>query len=1249
MDNVMNFLNNKKIKDAFYTWKFKTEKKKFDSKLKEHYNLKRCFRKWLKLKNKRRIIDDLINKKKNALTEKFVNTSQNIDNILLKKSKEYFLGRLIKNINNQLVCDMIDNAYINNYKRIFLNKLAKIPNLFKGFNKLLKTLNDKIKKDAIKKIKKKLRVDKFGKELKNILIKKLKEKFLSKIDFNKDYDDKNLDKKEIDIIKSGKKLKRIMDKNLKRYVFNKLMNYFKKYKKYDTLIKSTGKIFKKKFMENFKDKLEKINALNKIQKIMDNKKLEDFINKLKDISNSPEGKNNQKLVRCIKLKIKLQKLLLDKVLKDAFNEIKKKYNIVIGKNKLNKLMNTRYKKRFLYLIHLIYMFNKPKTSKIKSRYPLFNMTDLSAKIEQLLLKKIKQKFIDDLKNIKKIDKQLHYMFLTLNNKVKEDIFNIIKTLDFVNKLEKIFNKKYLLNKKEFLEKLKNERDINKKNEEEIKKEKDKKNEDNLKLKNYSDLWKKKVDLNNIRNKLIDKKKLKDKENKELLEKYFNNWKENKDKKNILSNLKNLKNEEIKDKNNSTLRKNLNKLNDKSTRRKILNDLSKLSKLKNILKNNDKNILSKSFNTWKNNAKSLKIKTISNLKLTPQKIYNTQYTPRKQKRPEFSIIKQNIISINDKNPNSDYKKNKKNDKPVKKDRSIKKRKIKRNKSKSRPKSKQNKYEKIRETLQKHFKKWKNNIQKMKIKDDFQHVINKIKDFNEKYGIKDDNMPSLNEEILQKLKKATVYLLLDIYKKNHDLILKKYFNKWKKKIKNNKEKNEEEPRNKYIKKKLPLEHKIKEINKDKYKEIDNNKYLIKLRTKEDKIFTKKKTKLNLYKERIDLYNSLSSRTSHNNIHTPTDTNYYMSNPESTYNSNKSRYMPYYQSENTLNEIPEKEYISKSIEKRRPKRNLMNIKVYDYDNNKEENNDENENEDTDEKYHHLDYSENTYPYDRKNETEEKNNAVNMINLDKTFSSKDYSTNNHFTLIEEFNEVRKPANYTNKPVYEKKHIKNKNKKIKNLLFPFFQNINLSVNLDQNNNLLTDRTSRNYNKSRNVITNINDSNEPEYSYISKSQQHRKRDKLNTFNVSIPVNNNKTINNEYESDMDYKNLDTENNRLKYSELKTDKITPIKEYNNNYTNEDINNKNKKGIINLKTPFRKYGVNWEKGNSTCPRIIKKDIDNNNYLNEENKGKKIKRTRHDKCKSGLDYLNGNNGYYLNDNMYDNNNYMNMKYDSSRKKLFI
>ena len=51
------------------------------------------FRKWLKLKNKRRIINDLINKKKNALEDIFIKKSNNIDTLLLYKKKQYFLGR----------------------------------------------------------------------------------------------------------------------------------------------------------------------------------------------------------------------------------------------------------------------------------------------------------------------------------------------------------------------------------------------------------------------------------------------------------------------------------------------------------------------------------------------------------------------------------------------------------------------------------------------------------------------------------------------------------------------------------------------------------------------------------------------------------------------------------------------------------------------------------------------------------------------------------------------------------------------------------------------------------------------------------------------------------------------------------------------------------------------------------------------------------------------------------------------------
>lgn len=53
-------------------------------------------------------------------------------------------------------------------------------------------------------------------------------------------------------------------------------------------------------------------------------------------------------------------------------------------------MLERYKKRLLYLINLIYIYNRPKANKINSRYPLFNMTDLSSKIDKLILTKIKK-------------------------------------------------------------------------------------------------------------------------------------------------------------------------------------------------------------------------------------------------------------------------------------------------------------------------------------------------------------------------------------------------------------------------------------------------------------------------------------------------------------------------------------------------------------------------------------------------------------------------------------------------------------------------------------------------------------------------------------------------------------------------------------------------------------------------------------------------------------------------------------------
>ena len=1218
MESATNYLNNKRIKGAFNTWKFKAEKQKCESKLKDHFILKRCFGKWLKIKNKRRIISDLVNKKKNALEEKFVKASKNIDNILLYKTKQYFIGRLIKNVYNQIVCDILDNSYIKNYKRMFIYKLSLKPRLIKGFTKLDKTLNDNIKKDAIKKIKKKLKVNSFGEKLINTLIRKLKEKFISKIEFNKDYDDNNLDKEQIKIIKSGKKLKRIISKNLKKYAFNKLKNPFRMYKNVDKLNKYTEKICKKKFLENLKNRIDKINALNNIQKIIDKNKQDIFINKMKNISNSPEGKKNQNIIRCINLKNILKKIILNKVQKDAFHEIKNDYNIIIGGNNLSKLMNTKYKKRLFYLIQLLCLYNKPKAKKKHSRYPssyMTELTELSTKIEKLMLNKIKKKFINKLKiikNIKKIDERLNHMFLTLNNNVKKEIFDIFKAMHFVNKLNQIVNnirdKRKQLIKKEFLDKLKKESDNIKKieNNNFLRNALNNWNsltnknkilnslKNHLKLKKYYDLWKTKIDLNEIKNILIDMKKLRDKNNKELLEKHFNKWKEHTNKMNILSKIKDSKKEEIK--------------------KKIL------PKLKNILKSIDKNFLSKYYNRWKTNSKLLKLKMISDNaenpkpKLIPQTIYNTEYKPKKPKKPEFLIMKQNVISIND-NKNTKDK-----EKDVKKDKSIKKRIVKRNKAKSKPK--QNKFVKNFDILKKTFERWKKIAQEVKIKEDFKYIINKIKDYNDKKERKDNNPPISDENILQKLKKATVYLLLDLYKKNCDLLLKKYFNKWKKNIyEKNKEEKEEEPQNKYIKKKLGADNGLKEINKD-----TNNPQIIKSRN--DKVFTKKKTKLNLYKEKIDLYNSLSLKSIYNND----QPDYQISNTEYSNNPINNNYNPYITTQNILSENPEKEYL-RSIKKRNLELKIMSMTEYDDPQDDKEKDDE----DIIGEYP-KESMENWDEYERKKEIEDKININNGINLDKSLSSIDYSTKNHITLIEESNEVRKPINLTDKKPYEKKYPE-KNKKIKNLLSFPFESINRSNNLHHNNKT-TDKKSRNRNQKKYDDINSSDL----YNNTSQSQlkYNHKRDNLKTFTVSIPVNNN------YDDGSDG---DNGIYGLKYSELKTDKITPLKKYNNKYLNENINTQYKNRNIN--TPFRDYSINWEKGNFTCPRIINNDFDKNNYLNEyslaENKGykgKNNKLSRHNKCKSGLDYTKENKEYFHNK---DTDNNINTKYDFNRKKLFI
>jgi hypothetical protein len=98
-------------------------------------------------------------------------------------------------------------------------------------------------------------------------------------------------------------------------------------------------------------------------------------------------------------------------------------------------------------------------------------------------------------------------------------------------------------------------------------------------------------------------------------------------------------------------------------------------------------------------------------------------------------------------------------------------------------------------------------------------------------------------------VSLHLLLSKYQKVRDLLLKKYFNSWKSYTLKNKIKKKNKKLikeiSKYIKKKVGSCFKQKKIEPSNVNNANN------LKKNKEKTFAKKKTKLNLYKEKINHY--------------------------------------------------------------------------------------------------------------------------------------------------------------------------------------------------------------------------------------------------------------------------------------------------------------------------------------------------------------------------------------------------------------
>ena len=635
-------------------------------------DLKKYMDKWKNLANKRDIMDKLkdklndLLKKQKQKEDKFKKVLDDLQKIKDKQDLRECFNRW-RNAANQMKKDNLDNLAkkLNDIlskakkesddklKKDFLDKLKRDNDIAKAVQKLDKLLNIEPKKNALDTLKKNTGISE-GFRVLDKLFKNHTDKD------KKDFIDRL--KKNADTQKALEDLDKLLNKKLKEKFINNLKknNDFKK--ALDKLNKATNDNIKKKIL----DKLKKLSDIHKGAQSLDKlikKKLEkdtlDYLNK-----------NNKVGL----LTDKLEKLLRDKLKRKFLDRLKNNSKIEAACNKLKQLMDKKLK--------------KDGFDTLKKNYNIEKAKDILDKLIKNKNDKLKKDTFDELKKNDAIAKAADKLEQLMNNKLKDDTLKKLKTMQFVDILDKMKKKHDDKDKNEKLKKLMD----NLKKIQNDKKEADKKNKETLKK--YLDKWKEIADKGKIKDALVNKARKKN---------AFDHWKKIKDLRDILDKL-----------NNYFLKKKaLNDWKNNMERKQILKNIKKNKSLGNALKKMDKVMLKNYFDKWKENAK--------------QPIND---------RPKSKRISRRT-----------------------------------NSKKKRSKSKRNNHKKL---LRQAFNKWKENSSF----EPTRNVLEKIK----KNKLLQNNFDNLNEnqknDLLDKYKNKMMQVLLNIYKRQRNILLKKYLDKWKK---------------------------------------------------------------------------------------------------------------------------------------------------------------------------------------------------------------------------------------------------------------------------------------------------------------------------------------------------------------------------------------------------------------------------------------------------------------------------------------
>jgi len=503
---------------------------------------------------------------------------------------------------------------------------------------------------------------------------------------------------------------------------NDLREYFDRWR-------DAAKKMRQESLDNLANKLNDI--LTKAKKESDDKLKKDFLDKLKKINDIAEAAE------------RLEYLMNTKPKKDALDTLKKNAGMSEGFRVLDKLFRERAND-----------LKREALNKLKQNADTQKAVEKLAKV---LDDNIRNKLADAFNLLKKNrDLEIANEILEniINKKLKEDTFKKLKTMQFVDILDKMMQNHNDKNKEE-----KERRLIN--NLKKIRNASEAK--DKQDLRRAFEKWKDIADRRKIKDALVDRARKK---------KAFDHWKKIKDLRDILDRLKQNKKNEILD-------KYFNRWLDKCELRDIhdkLNDLANTRKLKTY------------FEKWNDIANKLMVMGKLSKYLREKKALSDwrKNLDRKNilRNTRRNKILGNIIKKKDDNLLRKYfDKWKEIAKKLREEDRLR-------RVMNSSESKRNKYKKMNENklLKQAFDVWRQNSSFEQTRE----VLDKIKKTKlMRFKLKDRD----KDAYIDKYKNKMMQVLLNIYQRQRNLLLKKYFDKWR--HAGNPDKDEDEP--KYKKKK------------------------------------------------------------------------------------------------------------------------------------------------------------------------------------------------------------------------------------------------------------------------------------------------------------------------------------------------------------------------------------------------------------------------------------------------------------------